>query len=190
MTKSEVRKLMLERRRELSPAQLHTASEAIAARFLRLAELATAKVIHSFLPILKFNEINTNLIITRIRETFRGIRTAAPKSDLADGTLRHFFFDESTRFEENKWGISEPADGEPVSPAEIDLVIVPLLGFDLAGHRVGYGKGFYDRFLAECRKDCLKVGISLFPPVEKIDDTNENDVRLDYCLTPDSLIEF
>ena len=86
---------------------------------------------------------------------------------------------------ENRWGIREPVSGEVLGPEQIDLVIVPLLCFDASGHRVGYGRGMYDRFLAGCRADCLKVGLSYFPPVAAIDDVSETDIGLDVCITPE-----
>ena len=56
--------------------------------------------------------------------------------------------------------------------------------FDHQGHRVGYGKGHYDRFLGECNRDTLKVGLSFFDPVSKIEDIDTNDIALDYAVTP------
>ena len=75
-------------------------------------------------------------------------------------------------------------------PAEIDLVFVPLLAFDKKGFRVGYGKGFYDKWLAGCRPDCIKVGFSYFEPVESIDDRHEFDVPLNLCITPHNVYVF
>ena len=70
------------------------------------------------------------------------------------------------------------------------MVILPLLAFDQQGYRVGYGKGFYDKFLSGCREDCLKVGFSYFEPIETIDDCNEFDVPLDLCITPQNVYVF
>ena len=75
-------------------------------------------------------------------------------------------------------------------PAEIDLVIVPLLCFDKKGNRVGYGKGYYDRFLKQCRKDCIKIGFSYFDPIDQVEDINKFDVKLDYGITPDAIYQF
>ncbi len=91
---------------------------------------------------------------------------------------------------ENKWGIREPDGEQTAAPSELDIVLVPLLAFDAQGHRVGYGKGYYDRLLAECRPDCLKIGLSAFAAEERIDDIHPLDVRLDLCLTPDESVAF
>jgi 5-formyltetrahydrofolate cyclo-ligase len=98
--------------------------------------------------------------------------------------------DDETAFEENKYGITEPVDGEVIDPQEIDMVLVPLFAFDKNGNRVGYGKGYYDRFLKNCREDVILVGISYFEPVEKIYDTHDYDVPLNFCITPQNLYEF
>ena len=84
----------------------------------------------------------------------------------------------------------EPAGGKPVSEDQIDVVIVPLLVFDEKGNRVGYGKGFYDRFLSRCREDVIKIGLSFFDAEKRIDDTDEFDIPLTYCITPGKIYEF
>ena len=70
------------------------------------------------------------------------------------------------------------------------MVLVPLLCFDRSGHRVGYGKGYYDRFLRKCRADCKKIGLSMFDPVDEITDAGESDVRLDLVITPTATVSF
>lgn len=87
-------------------------------------------------------------------------------------------------------GIPEPVGGTVTEPSEIDLILMPLLAFDKRGHRVGYGKGFYDRFLRSCRADCIKAGLSLFPPEEKIDDVAEFDQPMTMAITPESVFRF
>ena len=76
-------------------------------------------------------------------------------------------------------------NGEEISPKSIDVVFIPLLAFDNQGNRVGYGKGFYDKFLSECREDVLRVGVSFFPSEEKIIDVLQTDISLQYCVTPE-----
>jgi 5-formyltetrahydrofolate cyclo-ligase len=97
---------------------------------------------------------------------------------------------EDTVYQTNEWGITEPKQGQSIAPQEIDLVFVPMLVCDQQGNRVGYGKGFYDRFLAQCREDVVKIGFSYFEPVERITDTADFDVPLTYCITPSATYEF
>jgi len=77
-----------------------------------------------------------------------------------------------------------------VSESEIDLIFVPLLAFDETGNRVGYGKGFYDKFLTKCRPDAIKVGLSYFEAIDRISDSEQFDIPLNYCITPQRIYEF
>ncbi|MFT3743074.1 MAG: 5-formyltetrahydrofolate cyclo-ligase [Pyrinomonadaceae bacterium] len=184
MKKAELRKLYLEKRASLSGQNVAEMSGLIAEQFFENVDVAAVKMLHSFIPIRKFNEVDTELIVRRIWLEFPDIVTAAPRTDLDTGTFESVTFGPTTELVENSWGIREPPGGEQITPVEIALVIVPLLCFDTNRHRVGYGKGMYDRFLATCRRDVLKVGVSLFQPVEPIEDRNLYDVPLDICITP------
>lgn len=190
MRKSELRKVYLEKRRALSPGEVARMSSQIAERFFNEVDLAAVKTLHIFIRIAKFNEFDTSMIYYRIWHERRCIATSAPLTNRETGELDARYFDEETVLAENDWGIREPAGTEKADPREIDLVIVPLLCFDEGGHRVGYGKGYYDRFLAHCRPDCMKLGVSLFPPVAAIEDIHESDVPLDLCITPDHTFRF
>ena len=104
--------------------------------------------------------------------------------------MQHLHFDDEVELVHNAFGIAEPSAGKIVEPDEIDLVLVPLLAFDKHGYRVGYGKGYYDKFLSQCRKDVIKIGLSFFEPVDEIDDINQFDISLNYCVTPQQVYEF
>lgn len=190
MKKSELRKAYFEKRLSLSPADVAAMSVRVAERFFNEFDLAAVRTLHTFIRIPKFNECDTSMIYYRIWHERRGIETCAPIMDSETCELECFYFDAETELLENPWGIREPVGTEKADPAEIDLVIVPLLCFDESGNRVGYGKGYYDRFLARCRQDCLKVGVSLFPPIEAIDDINIQDVPLDICIMPERTLRF
>ncbi len=95
-----------------------------------------------------------------------------------------------TAFQKNGWNIYEPMDGTITDAGMIDMVFVPLLIFDKQGYRVGYGKGFYDKYLQRCRVDCVKVGFSYFEPIDKIEGAREFDVPLNLCITPNSIYVF
>ena len=95
-----------------------------------------------------------------------------------------------TKFEINKFGIEEPCDNIIFDPKMIEVVFVPLLSFDIEGNRVGYGAGFYDKFLKECDYSILKIGLSFFEPETRIEDTNARDIKLDYCITPQKVFSF
>jgi 5-formyltetrahydrofolate cyclo-ligase len=187
MTKAELRSIYLDKRQSLSPGEVAAASGRIAERFFNEIDLTTIDKLHTFIRIPKFNEIDTSNIYFRLWQERRDIVTFAPRADLETDQIESISFDSETSFADNKWGIREPLDGEKAEPDEFDLVLVPLLCFDELGHRVGYGKGMYDKFLSCSRPDCLKVGLSFYPPVEAIDDAGDHDIPLDYCITPDKI---
>ncbi len=187
MTKAELRSMYLDKRRSLSPGEVAAASGRIAERFFGEIDLTTTSKLHTFIRIPKFNEIDTSNIFFRLWQERHDLDTFAPRTDLQTGEIKSISFDSETSFAENKWGIREPLDGEKAEPDEFDLVLVPLLCLDEHGHRVGYGKGMYDKFLSQCRPDCIKVGLSFFPLVEQIDDASGHDIPLDICITPDRI---
>ncbi len=188
MLKRELRKTCLAGMRSLPTDERRQASDRIAERFFAQFDLRNFGVVHVFLPIDSNNEIDTRLIIDRIRIEFPLVKIAVPR--VRGNELETLRFDVDSVLKLSDWNVPEPAGDAFVDPWLIGIVIVPLLAFDQRGHRVGYGKGFYDRFLKTCRQDSLKVGVSFFPPVENIDDANENDVRLDFCLTPFNSYKF
>jgi 5-formyltetrahydrofolate cyclo-ligase len=93
------------------------------------------------------------------------------------------------QLKQNQWGIDEPEFGEEIYPEEFDLIIVPLLAFDKSGHRVGYGKGYYDRFLSKCRPDAKRIGLSFFKPTDNID-AEEHDLQLTSVITTAEIFTF
>lgn len=190
MTKSELRKAFLARRMALGDSEIGDLSGKIVDRFFNSFSLKAVKLVHIYSAIRKYNEVPTEPFIKRIRREYRPVGIVFPRVDPTSASLEHLAVDENTKMIVNSWGISEPAGTELVDPLEIDLVIVPLLAFDKRGYRVGYGKGFYDTFLAQCRADCLKIGLSFFPPVIEIPDIHENDVPLDHCVTPEMVVSF
>jgi len=190
MTKSELRKSFLARRLSLTNAEREIASAQIAAGFFSAFDLAKVGVLHCFVPIQRFAEVDTRPIFQRLWVEFPHIQTVVPRVNHETEELESLRYGADVPLAENKWQIGEPLHDERVEPTEIDVVLVPLLCFDLKGHRVGYGRGYYDRFLRSCRTDCAKIGLSIFPPVEKIEDPHEGDFRLSACVTREQFYEF
>jgi len=188
MTKVELRKIYLARQRNLSPVERIGKSKQISNQFFQVFDLSKIDFFHCFIPIEKFNEIDTNLIFQRIWREFPQIMTLAPRVNFYTGNIENLKFASETELVKNAWEIFEPTHDETIETENIDLVLIPLLCFDARGFRVGYGKGFYDRFLKNCRADCLKIGLSYFEPVRKISGVREFDVRLDFCVTPENIV--
>ncbi|WP_299000171.1 5-formyltetrahydrofolate cyclo-ligase [uncultured Tenacibaculum sp.] len=181
MLKSELRKLYKQKRNDLTEAEKEQLHKSI---YQQIFELKTDTIsdVHLFLSMRKFNEIDTLPIINFFRE--KGKRIIVSRCNFENDTLSHFYFDKDTKLELNKFGVPEPVNAEEVAVKNIDLVFVPMLISDEEHYRVGYGKGFYDRFLSECREDTRTIGLNFFPPIKKIEDTHEFDVPLDFVIYP------
>jgi 5-formyltetrahydrofolate cyclo-ligase len=190
LNKAALRLYYLEKRKSLTTRDVEGLSQRIFLQLKRLNIFNDICNLHIFYPISTKKEINTIHIANWIRKEYPDINLILPKSDLQSHTLKHIIWNEGTPLAVNKWGITEPEQGEEITPSEIDLVLMPLLAFDENGNRVGYGKGFYDRFLTECRGDTLKVGLSHFEPEVAFEQVDPFDIPMDYCVTPTKLWPF
>ena len=188
MKKDTARKIYLKKRQELSSSEFEENSSRLIQNTIEHIKKYELKCVHCFLPIHKMDEINTAPIIQYCWEN--NIKVVVPVSNFEEGTMRNAAFNAETKTKQTKYNITEPIDPIWIENDKIDLVITPLLAFDVKGYRVGYGKGFYDRFFACLHKDVKKIGISLFMPCEIIEDTNEHDVPLTYCVTPNKNYSF
>lgn len=190
MTKAELRKYFLARRMDLSEADLAQYNLGLYQTFFSGIDLSFTRVLHIFLPIASKREPDTWPIIDRIRREFPQVRLSLPKVNAATGLFDSYYFEGPQQLTTNAWGIQEPEHGTLTPPQKIDRVLLPLLAYDEAGHRVGYGKGFYDKFLVTCRPDCIKTGLSLFRAEKKIEDISPLDIRMDECVSPDGIMRF
>jgi len=185
MTKEDLRLDFKNRRNKISIQFLANASLGIANNSLKLP-IWNFDYYHIFLPISKNKEPDTTYLLSILHGKDKNI--VLPK--VSGEHLEHYLLTDRTKLKNSAWNIPEPVDGIAISPIKIEVVFVPLLAFDEHGNRVGYGKGFYDSFLALCRPATIKVGVSLFAPVKKIVDVFEKDVPLDYCVTPEKNYSF
>ena len=174
-------------RNELSENDIEEKSLAIANEILKLP-IWDKTYFHVFLPIEEQKEVNTEFILHLLSGKDKEI--VISKSDFETRSMTHFLLTDNTRIQKNQHNIPEPIDGLEVPTSKIDVVFVPLLAFDKKGNRVGYGKGFYDKFLSQCKSEAIKIGLSFFEPEELISDVFESDVLLDYCVTPNEVYEF
>ena len=181
MIKSDLRKKYKQKRNDLTLEEIKTLQENIYSQIYSL-DISKVQTVHLFLTLEKFKEINTSPIIDYFRSKNKKI--VVSKSNFINNTLTHFYLEKDTAIVLNKYGIPEPIDGEQVSEIELDVVFVPLLISNEKHYRVGYGKGFYDRFLSNCRKDCKKIGLNFFKPISNISDINQFDIALDDVIYP------
>jgi 5-formyltetrahydrofolate cyclo-ligase len=186
MNKKQLRSAYSEKRMELDNSIRKSFLEKIT---LELSKFDLfQKHVSVYITIAHKNEIDTQLVIACIQN--KGGIPVVPKANFQTGELTHYIYEGTEQLEVNEYGIPEPNFGEVVNTNQIELVIVPLLIFDLLGHRVGYGKGFYDRLLKDCNPSTLKIGICDFEPVEQIADVFEQDIALDFCITPKKTYSF
>ncbi|MDT3403473.1 5-formyltetrahydrofolate cyclo-ligase [Mucilaginibacter terrae] len=189
MTKAQLRKIFIQKRNELSQAEYDGFNHALLQQFQQLA-LSGISCIHLFLPIHQRREPDTFLIRNWLAAHHPHIVRVFPKANFGDSTMINYADDDELELAVNAFGIPEPVSGNLLEIAQIDLVLVPLLAFDTKGYRVGYGKGFYDRFMAQCRADARFIGLSFFDAVEKISDLNEFDRPVQQCITPNGIVKF
>lgn len=177
MKKAEIRKIVLAQRTELTEKEFRERSQRVIETLTPF--LTPGKTIASFKAIPHRNEIS----LDSLEGDFAFPRVISD----AEGSMEMVL---AAEFANSDWGIPEPVGGTVVKPTDFDIVLLPLLTFDLNGNRVGYGKGFYDRYLVNCRPDCLKIGISLFEPVDLIEEVESHDIPLDIAICPAKLYDF
>lgn len=187
MTKKELRKKYKALRKNLSVDQIEAFSLAISNQLLQL-DIWNKSFYHIFLPIEEQKEINTEYILNILFGKDKNV--VVSKSDFTTNTLTNYLLTDTTVIKKNAYNIPEPVDGIEIANSKIEVVFVPLLAFDTQGNRIGYGKGFYDKFLASCKPETLKIGLSFFKAEAEISDTYTNDIALDYCVTPKEIYKF
>lgn len=178
LTKAEARSYFQNKRNQLSQNQINSFSHSIFENWEKL-DFFQLSSYHIFLSITEKKEIDTSLILNDLLKKNKTVY--CPK--VIGNSLEHYKIDAFTQYKKNKWNIPEPLGIFPVKPKKIEVIFIPLLGTDIQGNRVGYGKGYYDRFLSEYT-DSVKIGLSLFAPIQKIADITEEDIPLDYLITP------
>ena len=187
LNKADLRKKYKILRSELDEETIDAFSLEISNRLLSL-DIWDHEFYHIFLSIESLKEINTDFILSILSGKDKNI--VIPKSDFKTRTLNNFLLTDATKIQLNKYNIPEPVNGIEINNSKIDIVFVPLLAFDQKGNRIGYGKGFYDNFLASCKPETIKIGLSFFESEARIDDLFEDDIPLDYCVTPNKTHTF
>lgn len=186
MNKSALRKKYISKREELVTAEIEAMSLAISNRALELP-IWDGTYYHIFLSISEKKEVDTEFLLHILQGRDKSI--VVSKTNFKNFELEHYLLQENTRLEVSNYGIPEPVDGIEIDLEKLDVVFVPLLAFDIQGNRIGYGKGFYDRFLSRCPSETIFVGLSLFEAEDVIPSTID-DVKLHFCITPTKTIQF
>jgi 5-formyltetrahydrofolate cyclo-ligase len=188
LKKDLIRKLYLKKRNELSPSKFDKDSKIIIDKTIEFIKKYNPKCIHCFLPISSKKEIDTLPIIKYCWEN--NIQVVIPVSNFELGTMKSAEFIPSTKTIITINNITEPIKPVWQKIKIIDVVITPLLAFNNEGYRVGYGKGFYDRFFYSLSNNIKRIGLSLFENCNEIENINEKDIPLTHCITPEKTCYF
>ncbi len=188
MTKEDIRIVYKKKRRALSAAKKSKLEDLMLIHFQRLP-IDLKNTIMTYAPIEVQNEFDPSLIEEYCDFRIEDALFIYPVVNRETDTMKSFIVPDGTFFEQNMYGISEPVGGIKIFPEHIKMMFVPLLAFDVHGNRVGYGKGYYDKFIKLCDQSMIKIGFSFFEPVV-IDDVSARDEKLDFCITPEGIYEF
>jgi 5-formyltetrahydrofolate cyclo-ligase len=189
MRKAEARKFYRDKRMVLSDPEKAKSDDLLLIQF-QTVQLPFIHTLLTYWPIEENKEPDTHLFSEYIEFKNPALKILYPQADFTKNSMQAIEINSNTSFRKTKHHIHEPADGMVVHSTVIDMVFVPMLISDKEGYRVGYGKGFYDKYLADCRKDCIKVGFCYFEPIDKIDDRHEFDIPLNICITPYNVYVF
>ena len=175
MNKQELRQAIRARKRAMTEEDILRRSKILAEKFARSNAYRAAKTIYGYLP---YNqEVRTVPMLRRALE--EGKRVAVPK--VYGDDMKFIYLDDLSQVAKGYAGIPEPIDDGPVATDTQALVLMPGLVFDKAGHRIGYGGGFYDRFLSR-EPDHPTVALCYdFQVMEKIE-TESFDIPVDVVL--------
>lgn len=175
MDKKELRRTIRERKRAMTEEEIVSRSEALGVLFAQSEAYKAAKTIYGYLP---YNqEVRTVPMLEQALKD--GKKVAVPK--VYGDEMKFLYLDDLTKVEKGYAGIPEPIADEPVADDETALVLMPGLAFDPQGHRIGYGGGFYDRFLAAEPNHPTLALCYEFQMLPKLD-TEEHDIPVDTVL--------
>lgn len=181
MDKQKLRKKYKKLRAILTEDERDALSLEIANQALKL-DIWDYEYYHIFLPIARLHEVNTEYLLHILSGKDKNIILS--KSNFETQGMKNFLLTDSTKIVKNEYGIPEPEGGIEIDSSRIEVVFVPLLAYDTRGNRVGYGKGFYDRFLATCKPNVITVGVSFFQSEREDIPTNSTDMSLKYLISP------
>ena len=189
MIKSALRAIYKDKRNALSDSDRMKLDDLVLIQFQRL-QLPEAQTLLSYFPIPSHHEVETRPLGDFLQFRMPWLQLAYPRINYEEVSMEAVLVNDATEYVANRYGIAEPQGEDILGPQLVDIVFVPLLVYDVSGYRVGYGKGFYDRYLKLCREDVIKIGFSYFEPEPVISDVNEFDIPLNFAITPERIYEF
>ena len=190
MNKEVLRKVFLEKRLTLSTREWERRSQLLEDLFFNNIDLSSIQILHVYLPIEDRKEPQMWNLLGRLKEEYPEVKVCVSKTIWKDHSLVHYLLEGPDQLKLSKYGIPEPTTGIQIADKDIDMVLIPLISFDRKGNRIGYGGGFYDRFLEKLPKQCKKIGFTIATSLDYIPYNENFDIPMDACLSPLGFIEF
>ncbi len=189
MNKKVLRELYLEKRKTLTPQEFDRRSQLVFSQTIDFLKTAEGSHIHLFLPIVHNKEVNTWPILDFLLESEKHTPIVS-STDFRTKKMAHYLINNDTHFKNDSYGIPSPIGAEEISIDKIDLVLTPLISFDLAGNRIGYGGGYYDTFLSKCRKDVKVIGLAITSSLDLITYAEPHDHKMNMCINHNRMFKF
>ena len=180
--KQELRTQFKSYREQLSDQQYASFNRRIRERLAALPEVSRSRMVHSYWSLPTRREIDIRPLIQQWHA--EGKTIVLPVMRGLD--LLHVPFEGTSQLAKNSWGLYEPTGSKTVPVTDLELVVVPALGASRRGHRIGYGKGYYDRFLADVR--AVTVGLVFDACLKGTVPVEPHDVPLDIIVTENEVI--
>ena len=172
--KKEQRREVLAKRQQLSNQQRHEKSNRIVEQLLPY--LKEKKCVGIYMPLLEEVDVSSLLFIY----DSLGVPKVRNKED-----MDFFLIQSALEVKEGVFHVLEPTTNIWIDPKDFEVIIVPMVGFDRNKHRIGYGKGYYDRYLKQTK--ALKIGVAFeCQSIDKID-IDENDIKMDMIITESNI---
>lgn len=189
MTKAELRKLYKQKRLLLSSKERLRLDDLMLIQFQNF-DFTGIETVLTYWPMANANEPNTHLFSGYLRHVVPNLQLAYPVINSNNESMQAAVINEETIYAPNKYGIMEPTIINAIAPTQLQLILVPLLAYNTQGFRVGYGKGYYDKFIAQCASNTVLMAFSYFEPEPIIADVATFDIPLHFCITPHTIYEF
>ncbi len=182
MTKSELRAFCRSKRQHMTEDDYRMQCRNILVETVSIAEILHATNVLSYWPKIRAREIDTRPLNCWLRARGSTVLLPIIEPNVSVNRMHWGEFDRERNFVVNRWGISEPSVSSTVASQEIDVVLVPGLGFDIQGYRVGYGGGFYDRLFTSLK--AFKIGLTTDACLHQTIPAESHDIPVDLIVTP------
>ncbi len=187
--KDVIRRKLMQQRQSLQAAYVNDASQKIVNHLINLVPWNKVRCLHTYAPIESKKEVDTWPLLRYVWEHQPHVTALAPT--IVKQQMINVAVDTKTKWHKNKLGVPEPTNA-PVSVLfhQFDIIIVPAVGFDKNGYRLGYGQGYYDKFLTN-QPHATTIGLAYANSEVKLGlPVEPHDVRLDCVVTEDGVLEF